>query len=119
MRQTNILSRQYWMLTNSLSLKKIKTAQIALICQGTYNILLGAKASKNFMASAPAPVPHNIRTWIRLQLWLLQNWLAPWLRAPAPAPAPLPWLHQYCIQTGNNCSVATADCILYTDRQQL
>ena len=34
MRQTNILSRQYWMLTNSPSLKKIKTAQIALICQG-------------------------------------------------------------------------------------
>ena len=34
MRQTNISSRQYWMLTNSSSLKKTKTAQIALICKG-------------------------------------------------------------------------------------
>ena len=40
MRQTNILSRQYWMRTNSSSLKKIKTAQIALIYQGKSASLL-------------------------------------------------------------------------------
>ena len=33
MRQTNILSRQYCMLTDFLSLKKIKTAHIGLTCQ--------------------------------------------------------------------------------------
>ena len=51
----------------------------------------GAGANKIFVAPAPAPAPQKYLKRLRLQLRLLQNWLAPWLRAPAPAPAPQPW----------------------------
>ena len=44
----------------------------------------GAGANKIFRAPAPAPQKYLKR--LQLQLRLLQNWLAPWLHAPAPHP---------------------------------
>ena len=46
--------------------------------------ITGAGANKIFVAPAPQ------KYLKRLQLWFLQNWLAPWLRAPAPQT----WLQQ-------------------------
>ena len=59
--------------------------------------ITGAGANKIFVAPAPAPAPQKYLKRLRLQLRLLQNWLAPWLRAPAPAPAPQPWFAQIFI----------------------